>query len=830
MTDALRSTVIRALDAAGFSHRTRGPFLEVDVPARFRPQFQRRSRLELSFNATAWDPTHEVELIVPGCAFLDNLEDVLRQLGASRGVWVGGDLSANEALGSVWVERFKIYGGKLQNTESAFRADQYLRFVYEVRLPGPPPRTELIPVVWHARTGKALEPQEAGRLLDLQWYAAEELRGVVNARLPPVSEQDRQRARSTCDKTLQHRLGPVLSSTQKVLSERLSEERRHLEEDKRARLSEAKSKEEQDQITAEHDRRIDLIQKQEDEAYRAKVGLVTRLVRLEQAPIFVYQHSRTKETVRVRPILRGRRLIDAQCAHCDVPRTKYLLAPGLDATPPLLCTTCGVNCASSTCSGVLLRKSNPVCQHCEVAKYCDLHHLPCAACNNRTCPDHLVRAHCCGRHLCPSHCGRSADGSTVYCATHGRQCTIDKRWYARSDGISCPITGLWMARQNASRAPGDARLLHPSALVTCASSGMQVARDRAEKCDADGRWHAPSELAFSARDRKKLCPEHRILTQLPPGVLIDRRQATRCQESKKICHRDEVMTCSSTGLRVHQSLLVTCDVTGKRLLSRAATAVPGDPRVLHPSAATKCGVSGRLVASDRAVPDAIVNGRLLHPEETARCELTGRIGAKRHQIRLACCRRRAILEPDQPSSMEHLLRSPSGPGWVCTEHYGRCSKGGHVVPNGDLERCATTLEPLCPQHRVYCDCHHHAQDPDYLWRTPYLQDKFCRAHERMVCDHCGWTTPSHPHHVCQWCVDSVPLSSAPDQVRQVFHRIVRPRLPWYVLSPTVVASGTARAWLFEVTTLLNGRRMFLIRGKRLFERSLPAGSWREVDG
>ncbi len=828
MTDSIRQAVTRALDAAGFAHQSRGPLVRVQIPPLHRRRFQGRDAIQLSFNPEIWIPDPGVELVVPGCAFLEALEAVLRADGAGTSVWIGGELAGGLKKEEEWKKRFTVSNATLGDVGGRFGRRTLLRFVYEVRLPGPPPRTEILPIIWDATKKRVLKPRAASELLARPWYGEAEVRGLVRDPIAPLSLKAHRQARTYCDQELARRLSPLLAKSNARLRARIAEEVANLASDLGARLERADSQHEKDEIREEHERRVALVNSKLGEAYRARLSAETLLVELEHTPEFHYIHGRTQEAVAVTPAMRAGRFLDAQCLQCNEPQSRYLLAPREAGSAPLVCESCGQTCVGKGCDSVLIRSAPTFCNLCRTDRWCTDHLKSCAHCNETICPTHRGRTSCCRRTMCHAHSGTTEDGSERLCPDHGRVCSVDGYWHRTLQGVTCPVTDRWLAKKNAVLVPGDDRPLHPDAVVTCPTSGRRVARDRAVACAHDGRLHHRDEMRRCARSGRLLCPQHRIVTTFPPTETIDSRDARTCQATGGRLHKDDQATCSASAKKVHKSLLITCPVTKKKLLSTAAVSLAGDGRKLHPTAVKVCAATKRPVALDRAVKSTLRPGNWLRRDEAAKCQITGAVGPKRELIVLRCCKRRALLATDVPEQHSHFLPIPDSDGWVCTDHFGRCTSGGHLAKRRTLRTSATSGAPVCPAHRAECVCHGTVHEQDLMWSTPYRDATFCTKQLRMTCERCHLETPRREGGRCEWCDAAAPIGPADLEIRATYQTAVKPYLPWYSVSPTVLVSGTRRCRVFLVDGFFQGYRWFRVQETRTWELNALTAEWEEL--
>jgi len=79
---------------------------------------------------------------------------------------------------------------------------------------------------------------------------------------------------------------------------------------------------------------------------------------------------------------------------------------------------------------------------------------------------------------------------------------------------------------------------------------------------------------------------------------------------------------------------------------------------------------------------------------------------------------------------------------------------------------------------------------------------------------------------CKWCGNIATLEDSSEQAKVLYRDFIGPKLPWYVVSPTVFVSGSALLVIFDVGTLLQGRRVFMVSAGKVVEQSPGDSGWK----
>ncbi len=840
MTEAfpLRNVVTQALRALGFPWRELHGALVVDVPPPYRRFFRRgkeRTRLELVFDLELWAGDRSVELVVPGSAVLDGLATCLRMRGATRAIQVGGDLAGDGALLDRWRRDFSVDNGALREVHDRFVQRLALRYVYEVRLPGPPPVTELIPVIWDLEERSVMSPQRVAALRRSPWYGETEVRGVLRASIRLPSTGESQQARRACDQELQRRVARQLSASLAQLTRDADQERQDIYADLQLRLAEAEHDADRRVFEEEASRRVERLDRLVEGGLEATLSTEALLVRFAHRFELDYAHARSGEAARIRPRVRAGHLLDAQCQWCDEPRHAYLLAEPSQGA--LACTVCAIACRDATCDALIRRSPPPEerspdarCLLCEAPAWCRRHQEVCAHCGTPACPDHRRAAACCGRAICADHLfAEPLEGRSI-CADHGRVCSADGRTWWEADGVTCPVTGEWFAAINGRGVPEDGRLLHPRAYVTCPTSGVELARDKAIACAGDGRLHHPGQMLACDKTGAVICPEHRARTTLPPAIWIDAGRLRTSAETGLTFDVTAAEACTVSGQIYHRSELLRCPIARELFHpSAAAPPRPDDPRRLHPSAVVSCAQSGRPIAIDRAVEDGFRPGVRLHPASVGTCQLSGRRTASGCLVELTCCGRLAARGTPE-AAHERRLIALADDRWACDDHYGRCVVGDHPLPLDELSAGAPSGRLLCVDHQVRCDCHGDIWEPQATWASPYDHARrYCPRTPQSLCSRCGLTFRSgDAAGECEWCQAPIDLRYDASPLWLSYAQNIRPLLPWYQIRLRVIASGTASAACFELVLPFGGRERYVVIAPSQVRRLGQEGAWKEV--
>ncbi len=854
--------------------------IEARVPPEFRHHFG-RGRLRLTFDASVWEYDRGVELVVPGCVLLENLESCLRDCGAARSIVFGGCVSPGPEMREEWRQQIRVLNAELVGEKDLLRWGRTLRLLFEARLPGPPPTTELLPVFYDLAQRSILRSEVASVFMarDRHWYQLEEVRALVREPVEWPSPGTMKPVIDAASGEVRKRVKVLLHADGADRGREVEQEKHRLRAEFEQRLWEAESDEDRQEMREELERRLGLL----DESLHggASISLVsaTLLAVGDQALEVSYRSSRTSELVTLRPKVKNGHVLLDLCSWCSQERSEYLLVPG---EQNIVCTSCGVACRDDHCGVVLRHSSSPLCVHCQEPAWCEDHVFVCAACGERCCPEHGGPVSCCEDQYCSIHVHEDAETGETLCPKHGADCSVDGKWRHIVRMLTCELTGERFFEGHRIELPGDDRIISPNAIVTCASSGRRVARDRAKPCAADGRMHHLDELVRCAVTKAWLCPEHRTKVQLPAVMVVDSRRAVTCSELGVAIDRSVAGTCSVSGNVYHRDKLTTCPATERLLHPSQARVIDGDGRKLHPSAVLFCSATGEPIASDRCVPDQFASDAPLHPDAAVRCELSNKTTARSRTEVVACCGRRVAKDfvartaiSGRLACSEHRQHCEHHGNWVmpdeavtcpitgkklciehtrlvdccgrrvakrqtlaigdgklgCTEHWVSCGEGGHPVPREQTRTCSTTGRPVCAEHGVICACHHGFHQRSLLTEDPYQPGAFFCSDRVRGCGYCGLEAPKDANHesACRYCAAALTVTQDPPSfLSDAYQRRVVPLLPWYQVSIRVVLSGTEHLAVVTIATLLGHRQLFHVYSDGRIMRKDGAGPWVEV--
>ena len=879
----LQGVITETLTSLGFSWCWASrSLIEAQVPPEFKHHFGRR-RLRLTFDAAVWEYDRSVELVVPGCVLLDNLESCLRDCGASRSIVFGGCVSPGPEMRDEWRQQIQVLNAELIGERDLLRWQRTLRLLFEARLPGPPPTTELVPVFYGLTQRRVLKTEAASKLMarDRHWYQLEEVRALVNE---PVDWPDGGTLKAAIQATseeLRRRTKMLLSVEGSDRSREVVDEKRRVQDEFERRKWEAGGELERQEMRDEMERRLRLL----DESLHggASLSLVssTLLAVGDQALEVSYRSSNTSELVAIQPKIRHGHVMLDLCAWCTHERTQYLLD---SAQKTLICTSCGVICKDELCPQIQRQNSKPSCTHCDEPVWCVNHVFVCAACGERCCPDHGGPVSCCDDLFCSVHVHDDAETGEALCPNHSALCAVDGKWRHASRMLTCELTGKGFYEGHRLDLPDDDRVILPSEILTCASSGRRVARDRTKNCARDGRVHHMDELVRCAVTKVWLCPEHRASVQLPAVMVVDARRVVTCSELGIPIDKSVAGVCSVTGSPYHRDRLITCPATGRLLHPSQSQVIEGDGRQLHPSAVLSCSATGQPVANDRIVPDRLANDAPLHPEAAVRCELSNKTTARIRTEVVACCERRVGKDfvtrtaiSGRLACKNHRQHCEKHGGWVmpdeavtcpitsthlcvqhtrrvdccerlvatsqtltigdgklgCTDHYVMCGEGGHPVKREQARTCRTTGRPVCSEHGAICACHQDFHQQSVLTPDPYQPGHLYCTSQVRECTYCGLIAPKDPKlaSACRYCVQAMERrQDPPSSLKAAYSHKVKPLLPWYQVSSSVKISGTEHLAVVTIGTLLGHRQLFHVYRDGRIMRKDGAGPWVEVAG
>ena len=885
---ALQEIVLDGLSCLGASARevARGVW-QVDLPPGVRRHFGSVKELRLVIDYDVWQQDRSTTLVAAGSRFLEELEAALVPPAAPDSELWGGELLPDGGVVERWFERVRVVNAVLSTADSgsSTRFEELHLLVFEADVPGPPPTTEVVPMVWASEEARFLAPAEVARVNDQHWYPHREVAAFVESHTKPRATGVRT-AREMAEGELARRLAPLLDQQYRQRKKDLDKEQERLDLDLSARKADAaharnaRDAETDEQLKAEFDRRTKLLSERANAT--AQVALRAHLILHRGKVDYVARLKRQDDQVVSAPLPQvAGRIRQDLCSWCGDVQHEYLAEPGLETG--LACTNCAAACRAEHCGGLVRRRVPDACASCEAPRYCSAHHSTCGFCDAAPCIEHTLRCDetSCDSNLCPKH-ARKLDEQTHLCDRHAAVCEVGGEVVRRADAFECPVTTHWVCAEHGVRPADDERVLHPKGVVTCSTTGEITARDRAGICAHDKQWHREPLLRTSEATQDLLCPEHRGAVDRPEGwevessrrilcpatnLTVDRSVTAKCSVSGAICfieallrcpvskkllrpsaavvlpgdgralhpsavvvcattgdqlaldhvvycqtgelpHRRELMakssatgrhlcashrvlvdrpegwtveldrcvqcpesglvidmsraaTCSASSELCFEEVLITCAVTGRKLRPSKVVVVPGDDRILHPSAVVHSVLSGRAVAEDRAVWDHVSFDvpRPLLSDEAATCDLSGQRAARSLLVTAACCGRAVAPKFARPSVLSGLM--------VCDDHLAVCVSDGGQVLQSESTTCAVTGRVVCTDHAVTAACCGRAVAPKVarpsvlsglmvcddhlavcvLHGGPILQSesKTCALTDRVVCtDHavvteCGRT-------------------------------------------------------------------------------------------
>lgn len=627
---ALREMVLAGFDSLGIEHRALSAgVLDVTLPRGLWAYFGSKRRLRLVFDHDVWQADRRAQLVAPGSGVLRSLEGALRDSGAAFVTLVGGRVVPGDKLSESWKTRIKVLNGTLLKTNVTLRHRPLYRFLFEVDLPGPPPVTELIPVVCHGGGLGILNPEEVASLNEASWYTPDELTGLGHGAFKLPNRQDIAAARTTCRAEVARRLAPVISDQVSERSAGAAEEKRRLKAEFRRRASEMTSQQDLVAAQEEQERRLALVDRMVGKAVEVRERMLQVLHVGEECFDVTYDVLGEAQPHTFHPALNEDLLRYDQCAACSSVQHEYYVWPS--AKTSLICSTCATLCTEDGCHGIITRDTE-CCHLCPAPVSCSRHNLSCATCGGSTCSQHRVHAACCGSLLCDSHIIREYSTGEALCANHARRCSIDGEMHLAAAFAACPVTRKEFFEGNGVRAAWeDERLLHPAALVKCASTGVMVAHDRAIACVLDKKLHRPDQIVSCGKTAEPVCPRHRGTCDDPHGLVVRSDRIWTCTKTGKLIDMSRGATCTVDGERYHLDWVAVCPLTGKQFFRENGVQPAGDDRLLHPAAVIECASTRTLVARDRS--GTCVEDEKLHRKDALKpCSITGDWVCKAHLV------------------------------------------------------------------------------------------------------------------------------------------------------------------------------------------------------
>lgn len=578
----LQDLVRDALTALRIPHRYEGDtLLAVSIPEEAAFAFGGRREIVLCFDPAVRGQASEVDLVVPGCSFLDGLGTLLEQGGAVARAVAGLAVRPHEVNRQV-AGRLTVLAGRAGPPVTEVRHREVCRYTVLVAVGGSERATEVLPIFCDLETGEEIP---GGPIMAASLYDAAEARRLLSAseaapRPPEAYTRHLDRV---------HRL--ALARIRPWLAERLAANRRAMQAEEQAveryyeeLLGECEEKEEQAAIREEWSRKR--------KALAARFDID---VDLALGGILHISVPELRTTLRVEAVRHGGepRPIACEVASTDLrgglplcacgARTFRVVASARHGT--LLCEACGAVCR--VC-GEGVRREDLGCAVCErdgvpawreggAARCCRDCLIPCACCGEARCPDHLVEVPCCGRKVCTGctercdACRRTLCKDHVgACATCGRPCCQEHlhvflchpapvprepgpAGYCARCAPECPHC------QGAERicpvcrpsCGGCTATFGPqcAARLACAVTGKPACPDHGVLCFTCGRW-----TGVWAVGRCALCvPADPIChacspPEGPPGALL---AACRC--GRRVCghHRARCICHGETGCRDH---------------------------------------------------------------------------------------------------------------------------------------------------------------------------------------------------------------------------------------------------------------------------------------
>ena len=641
VSHALEDRVAQGLHALGAQvSQVANGIWNVSLPVGTRRFFDGAPNLTLVFDYDTWhlQPSKSV-FVAHGSQFLEQLERALAPPASVQDLW-GGELLPDHDVVERWTRKVRVLGTSGPPSGAGdvlFQPFHHLEF--EVELPGPPPTTEVIPVLWSAHEDRVLSPPQAAELLAQHWYT----RAEAHAFLSEEAETDqtsRITAQERAQDALVSRLAPSLLRQRAERSRQTEAERERLQREANARIEAiwaGRTEESESEVERGLERRLALLQRRIDG--RARVRLLNHTVLQQGAVSYVARFRRADSSGDVwvpLPRVAGAIRHDL-CSWCDEPRNEYVLAPTEESS--LACTECATACIASHCGLPVRRRGPPDCRHCHRPSYCSEHHVGCSACLEQGspsswCPEHAN--HCsfdgCANSLCPTHTSWRSEEEPL-CPEHSAVCSVAGEVLRRNEVSRCPVTEQLVCAQHGVHAPDDPRRLHPDGTVRCGTSQRVLAKDRAGRCSVDNGWHALEHLSTSDATNATCCSGHLVAVDRPVGWRVELERVLSCPESNLRIDVSASSICSVSREACFVDALVTCPVTRQLFRPSLARLLPDDDRVLHPSAVDTCNSTGLSTARDRLAKCGI--DKTLHrTTHLIESDATRELLCEAHRIRL----------------------------------------------------------------------------------------------------------------------------------------------------------------------------------------------------
>lgn len=613
MNADVRALVLDALDVLDLEHHSESQgILRVRIPERMRAFLGDTRQLRLVFDPDVWQHDRTTDLVAPGSPVMIGLESALRA-GAAVSVRVGGDLMPDPSIRRAWDERMQVLNAVVEGEASTVTSSFVVRFLYEVRLVGPPPTMELIPVAWSEAKRRILSPTELGELRGMPWYEPSELRAFSALEFPNWGPS-LDRARVDCHTHLQGMLESLLSrkASRRALRARQLEDQYRYEANERLREHQEKSGG-NDSVILEIQEELKQRLAQLTEALEARCAVLERTIQVFQVCdsqlLLRLRAGRGGAVVNYSVPTRNGGLRDDLCRTCSEPRRRYYL----DARRgDLLCDECAIPCRDDACFAFVGKGDKSACSLCSSARYCSDHVEGCGRCGRGACREHRLKVEC-GAWFCVDHKPPMSRGERLVCDKHSMVCSVDGLRTHADDMIACAVTGKKMYKGNAVKLANDDRQLHPSAVIECSFTGEQIATDRVASCEVDGGL--VDRTFLKSIEDTQVCPAHTVELDEPAGRLARSDRVAVCALTQRTLHKRDVATCSVDGRTYGRNLMTTCPITDKILFRQHAVDV-GDGRLLHPAGVVTCGKSGDQLATDGAAYCA-VDGAPFHPRFVA---------------------------------------------------------------------------------------------------------------------------------------------------------------------------------------------------------------------
>ncbi|HLV99532.1 MAG TPA: hypothetical protein VKT82_12735 [Ktedonobacterales bacterium] len=659
----LRSFVLQGLQAIGATpEEITREIYQVTLPPDAQRIFANQKQLLFTFQREAQFDYPDAELVTIGGNLLNHLIDVLRKRAQAATVMLisrdplpPAQFPCPLPLMGCWATNASVIVGHAPLTnfliKTTYLTDEKIEQLFEVTIDQATGHLELN----SDEFGKLLhQPLKTGRPSEhifAQIDEAAALRQAFDAVQPTVRQRS-QAIEATVSRHLDEELARIRAYYASTVSgarplDNESADMLSAEEIAEMKAKQERQREEQQQLEAERDHKLDMAR----ERYR----LVVRTSLLEAITIFRPQHRYTFQINADRSASPGAWLpliIDVDpssgahrlptCGSCGGSMAQVCYC---ERKPHLVCQACVQVCTS--CGHGRCSEHSLVACSVDGASVCDTCLNEAEDCGHHTCPDHRLRcavsnkAVCvtcartcfgCGQSICPSHTLACHIDQTPLCVNCVVRCARCNEATCAKDQVHCRTCGEISCSACASRCSDpNCRRYHCNIhLQTCATPGCtgRFCSSCVKPCAQCGRSH---------------CLTHTLTCHECKQSVGNGCAALCASHGHPLCHK-HALPCNVCNQLACPQGLTNCHSCGRATCSKHTQVCNIDRQPLCPSCSGACTTCNAIHCVGNHLTTCSDCGRRHCPAHIVACHVDGKFFCIQHQAVCAICGQHHCLQ------------------------------------------------------------------------------------------------------------------------------------------------------------------------------------------